>query len=215
MMPNSRSCLSALIAALALVACSSAYSDGTEAPGDANDEARRRPPQHVDAQMPSHDARNVPDAYTGDAAAGDGAGGASGDGPGGGGGVGAGVVSCYSTYAPSATCALPAHCCFTNYNAAHSGSCDTAACAWGTIDCDGPEDCASGQRCCAHVIIDPENGITGYKLACQTDACGAAPANVELCHGGSTAAGTCDGGRACVSAASDYYDLPGTLSICQ
>jgi hypothetical protein len=208
MLSNSRCWLHALIMALALVACSSADPDDTEAPADAS--ARRGPPPHRDAQMPSHDA-NAPDAYTRDAAVAiDGHGETSGDAPGGG-----GVVSCYSPFDPTATCALPTHCCFTNYSAERVGNCDTAACTWGTIDCDGPEDCANGQRCCAHVIMDPDNGITGYKLACQTDACGAAPANVELCHGGSTAAGTCDDGRACVSAASYYYDLPGTLSICQ
>ena len=210
MASNSRSRLCALILALPLVACSSPYSEGTETPGDASETPRRGSSPHRDAQMPSQDAANAPDAYTGDAAvAPDGRGEPTGDEPGG------GVVSCYSPFAPSTTCALPTHCCFTNYGAEHAGSCDTAACSWGTIDCDGPEDCASGQRCCAHVIIDPDNGITGYKLACQTDTCGAAPANVELCHGGSAAAGTCDGGRACVSAASNYYDLPGTLSVCQ
>lgn len=209
MMAHSRSCSRALMA-LALAACSSSYSDGTEAPADASEVPRRGHSPH-DAPMPSHDASSTPDAYPRDAAgASDGGGGTSGDGPGGG-----GVVACYSPFAPSATCALPTHCCFTNYSAEHVGSCDTAACSWGTIDCDGPEDCATGQRCCAHVIIDPDNGISGYKLACQSDACGAAPANVELCHGGAAAAGTCDGDRACVSAAGNYYDLPGTLSICE
>jgi len=212
MVSNSRSCRRALIIALALVACSSPYPDGTEAPADASETPRRGTSPNRDAQVPTHDAPDAPDAYTGDAAAATDARGETSDSAPGGGG---GVVSCYSPFAPGATCALPTHCCFTNYSAEHAGSCDTAACTWGTIDCDGPEDCANGQRCCAHVIIDTDNGITGYKLACQTDACGAAPANVELCHGGSTAAGTCDGGRACVSAASYYYDLPGTLSICQ
>jgi hypothetical protein len=201
----------ALIIALALVACSSS-SDGTQAPADADDESSRRP--HRDAQTSPRDAHGAPDARRGDAAvASDAGGGTTGDG--GGGLAGAGVVACYSEYAPSATCALPTHCCFTNYSAARAGSCETAACTWGTIDCDGPEDCATGQRCCAHVIIDPDNGITGYKLACQTDACGAAPANVELCHGGATAAGTCDGDRACVSVANQDYDLPRTLSTCR
>ena len=210
MTSDSRSHLGAFIMALSLVACSSAYSDGTEAPGDASDTPRRGSSPHRDASMPSLDASNAPDAYTGDAAAtADGRGEPSGDEP------GSGVVSCYSAFAPTAMCALPTHCCFTNYGADHAGNCETAACSWGTIDCDGPEDCASGQRCCAHAIIDADNGITGYKLGCQTDACGAAPANVELCHGGSQAATTCAGGKACVSAASYYYDLPGTLSICQ
>jgi hypothetical protein len=201
-----------LIIALALAACSS--QDGAQAPADADDESYRGSLPHHDAQMPPRDAHRAPDARVGDAAVGrDAGGGTIGDGGGGLGGTGS--VSCYSSFAPSATCGLPTHCCFTNYSAEHAGSCDTAACTWGTIDCDGPEDCGTGQRCCAHVIIDPDNGITGYKLACQTDACGAAPANVELCHTGATAAGTCEGDRACVSAADHDFDLPRTLSICQ
>jgi hypothetical protein len=214
MMSNSRSRSScALIIALVLVACGSS-SDGTQAPADADDELSRGSLPYRDARTSPRDAHGAPDAHTDDAAVPSDAGGGTG-GDGGGGIAGAGVVSCYSAYAPSATCALPTHCCFTNYSAEHAGSCATAACTWGTIDCDGPEDCATGQRCCAHVIIDPDDGITGYKLACQTDACGAAPANVELCHGGSTAAGTCDGDRACVSAENQDYDLPRTLSICR
>jgi hypothetical protein len=125
-----------------------------------------------------------------------------------------GSVSCYSEIAPDNSCALPTHCCFTNYSAQHSGSCETASCSWGTIDCDGPEDCASGQHCCAHAIIDPDYGITGYKLACQSTACGAAPVNQELCHPMSSLAGTCASGSACVSAADYDYDLPRTLYIC-
>jgi hypothetical protein len=201
-----------VIAALSVVACSPS-SAGMQAPADADDEVFQDSSPQRDAQTSPSDAHEATDAAPGDAAvAGDAGGGTIDDG-----GVlaGAGVVSCYSEHAPSATCALPSHCCFTNYTAAHTGSCDTAACTWGTIDCDGPEDCATGQRCCAHVIIDPDNGITGYKLACQTDACGAAPANVELCHGGATAAGTCDGDRACVSVANQDYDLPRTLSTCR
>ena len=127
-----------------------------------------------------------------------------------------GIVACYTSGAPDAVCTLPVHCCFTNYSSAHDGACSTAACTWGTIDCDGPEDCPSGQRCCAHVIEDPDSGITGYKLACQSAACGPAPANQELCHPTSSPAGTCsDSGRTCVPALNHDNDLPRALSICQ
>lgn len=127
-----------------------------------------------------------------------------------------GVVACYTSGSPDNTCTLPVHCCFTNYSSAHDGSCMTSACSWGTIDCDGPEDCPGGQRCCAHVLVDPEIGITGYRLTCQATACGAAPANQELCHPASSPAGTCSGtGRTCVSAASAATDLPRALSVCQ
>jgi hypothetical protein len=213
MMTNARSCSSfAVIIGLALVACQSP-SEAMMAPVDADETAFGGRLPHHDAQLPPRDAHSAPDSRTADAAIGSDVGGepiGDGGGPGGG-----GVVSCYSAFSPTATCALPTHCCFTNYSAEHAGSCDTDRCTWGTIECDGPEDCGTGQRCCAHVLVDPEEGITGYKLACQADACGAAPANVELCHGDSSATDTCDGGRACVSAASNDYDLPRTLSICQ
>ncbi len=122
-----------------------------------------------------------------------------------------GVVSCYSEGLPSASCTTPSHCCFSNYSSAHNGYCTTATCAYGTIDCDGPEDCGTGQRCCAHAIIDPDQGLTGYRLACQTTACGTAPANEELCHSSST----CSGGGSCVSAFGNQNDLPRTMSICK
>jgi hypothetical protein len=127
-----------------------------------------------------------------------------------------GVVACYTTANPDAVCTLPVHCCFTNYDSSHDGTCSPAACNWGTIDCDGPEDCPGGQRCCAHVIADPDTGILGYALRCQSTACGPAPANQELCHPTSSPGGTCTGsGRSCVSALGHDNDLPRALSICQ
>src|SRR4051794_7943655 len=53
-----------------------------------------------------------------------------------------GSVTCYLEANPAQTCTAPAHCCFSNYSAAHDGTCTTATCAYGTIACDGPEDCA-------------------------------------------------------------------------
>lgn len=120
-----------------------------------------------------------------------------------------GIVACYSEGAPNATCTLPTHCCFTAYSAQHNGACTNATCAWGTISCDGPEDCAAGQRCCAHAIKDLADETIGYSLACQTAACGAAPANEELCH-----PGTCSSGM-CVNALGANNDLPRALSICR
>ena len=149
------------------------------------------------------DATRPPDAMTADA------------GSTGGGGTAAGIVSCYLQYYPDTTCTLPTHCCFSNYSAAHDGECSNSACSWGTITCDGPEDCASGQYCCAHANIDPNYGTTGYTLACQATACGAAPVNQELCHPTTTTSGTCSGGRACVAARDYDYDLPRSLYICK
>src|SRR6185295_1948193 len=104
MMSNSRSCSScALIIALVVVACSSS-SDDMRAPADADDESSRGSSPHRDAQTPRRDAPGAPDARPGDAAVASDAGGETMDDAGGGLG-GAGVVSCYSEYAPSATCA--------------------------------------------------------------------------------------------------------------
>ena len=134
-------------------------------------------------------------------------------GPGGGGGV----ISCYTEGSPGATCTLPTHCCFSNYSSAHNGTCSTAACTWGTESCDGPEDCATGQHCCAHAIVTPDSGVIGYQLACQAAACGAAPANQELCHpAGGSGAGTCSSPSSrCVTAFGNDNDLPPSLYICQ
>jgi hypothetical protein len=175
------------------------------------EEAVKHPPRH-DAGVDAHttaDASHTdaaaphPDAMPPDA----------GNLPGGGGTTGA--ISCYTEGYPSTTCALPTHCCFTNYSAQHDGECTTSACAWGTMDCDGPEDCATGQYCCAHALIDPDYGMMGYKLGCQASACGAAPINQELCHPVSSAAGTCSNGRTCVTAVGNDNDLPRTLYICK
>ena len=157
----------------------------------------------ADAALPS-DAARVDAALPADA--------------GGGGGTDAssslpgGTVSCYADVRPTATCTLPVHCCFTNYSSQHNGTCTTDACVWGTISCDGPEDCGEGQRCCAHAIMDAEDINVGYTLACQSTACGPAPINQEMCHPG---ANTCPAGKTCVTAYGNDNDLPRTLYICK
>lgn len=208
------SCVLAI--ALALAACAPPSNAAQPPDGDGHDDA-----PGVDARnTPPADAHGQPDAIGHDAAADsspmiDAAGGHDAS-VGGDAGAPGGVVACYTTGNPGAVCTLPVHCCFTNYSSAHDGACSTGACTWGTIDCDGPEDCPTGQRCCAHVIEDPDSGITGYTLTCQSTACGPAPANQELCHPTSSPAGTCSGsGRTCVSALDHDNDLPRALSICQ
>ena len=121
-----------------------------------------------------------------------------------------GPIACYTEGFPAQSCSAPDHCCFTNYSSQHDGYCTTSTCAYGTITCDGPEDCASGQHCCAHALRDPNLGTTGYTVGCQATACGTPPLNQELCHASSTC-----GGKTCVSAAIADYDLPRVLSICQ
>jgi hypothetical protein len=139
------------------------------------------------------------------------------DAGGSGGTGGTGVISCYTEGNPGATCTLPTHCCFSNYSSQHDGACSTAACTWGTMECDGPEDCSGGQHCCAHAIVTPDSGVIGYQMACQASACGAAPANQEMCHPtGASAAGTCSSPTSrCVTAFGNDSDLPPSLHICQ
>lgn len=207
-----------LVLALAIAACQPAPQGAVDASGSGEDDAdpamrRRDAAPHPDAR--SADARSSPDAALADARSPDAALPDAMIADAGSSGGGGGIVSCYTEGNPGATCTLPTHCCFTNYSSQHDGACMTTSCAWGTLSCDGPEDCASGQHCCAHVLIDPNDGITGYRVACQASACGAAPANQELCHTTSSPAGTCGTGRRCVSVVGNDSDLPPTLHICQ
>jgi len=195
---------SALVIALVSCAPQGEPSDDPSSSIDDNDRGHHRPPPK--------DARE-PDAPPADSGTTGGGGGGS---TGGGDATTAGIVSCYLGGFPNTTCARPQHCCFSNFTSQHDGECSSTTCAWGTIDCDGPEDCATGQHCCAHVQQDPVWGITGYKIACQATACGAAPAAEELCHPSTTSAsGTCSPGKSCLSAGNVDYDLPRSLSICR
>jgi hypothetical protein len=180
-MHTPRSLLTTVLACGALAACGISQDDA--------DPARRKP--RVDAgAVDASPVSSIDSATTGS--------------------TGAGVVTCYREGDPGATCSGSEHCCFSNYSAAHNGYCTTSTCAFGTINCDGPEDCASGETCCAHAITDPNDGTIGYTISCQTGACGAAPLNEELCH----TASTCSTGGACESALGNQNDLPRTLSIC-
>lgn len=196
----------ALAVALALGACTApSTGDPSSSMADAGMEidivarVRRPPPPPPDAGTSTPDAGGL----TG------GTGGTGGD------SILPGVISCYTEGNPGATCDLPTQCCFGNYSSAHDGLCSTQACSWGTESCDGPEDCPSGQHCCAHVLVDDFWGIYGYQIACQASACGAAPANQEMCHPTATsAAGTCSTGTSCVPALGNDADLPPNLHIC-
>jgi hypothetical protein len=122
------------------------------------------------------------------------------------------VVSCYTEGDPAQSCTLPEHCCFSNYSSQHDGQCSNNACLYGTISCDGPEDCGGGQHCCSQPLFDSGGALDGYSLACQATACGTAPGDHELCHIGGAA---CSNGGTCVTAYLHANDLPRTLDICQ
>jgi hypothetical protein len=185
------------------------HADAASEPADAGSLDAPRP--GGDAGSPGSDAGS-PGSDAGSSGGSD----AGGSGGSGGSGGGTGIVSCYTEGSPGTTCTLPTRCCFNNYSSAHNGTCATSSCTWGTIGCDGPEDCAGGQHCCAHAIVTPDSGVIGYQLACQASACGAAPANQEMCHPTASAAGTCSNpsGR-CVTAFGNDSDLPPSLYICQ
>jgi hypothetical protein len=127
----------------------------------------------------------------------------------GGNGGNGGTVSCYTEGAATNACSLPAHCCFTNYSAQHDGYCSTASCAYGTISCDGPEDCSGGELCCAHAITSSTAGTVGYTVSCQAS-CGDAPLDREICHPDSG----CSSGK-CVNTYGVDNDLPRTLYVCE
>jgi hypothetical protein len=171
----------AVAALCALVACV----------GDTGDEA-------VSARHHHHDA-GVDAAQTGDAGQ---TGGDAGQTTG-------GTVACYTEAAPTNTCSLPSHCCFTSYSAQHDGYCANAACSYGTISCDGPEDCSGGDVCCAHAIRSSTAGTVGYTVSCQAS-CGDAPLDREICHPESG----CTSGT-CVNAYGVDNDLPRALYVCE
>ena len=178
--------------ALALVGCDLQSSDGSDAATE-----DRRHPHRPDARTLPDAQVSTPDADIGGSTEGT-----------------AGEVTCYREGNPTATCGAPDHCCFSNYSSAHNGECRTTACAYGTILCDGPEDCAGGQHCCSHALVDPVEGLQGYLVACQASACCAAPVSYEICQPDGTAAGTCSSGS-CVSAYGNNADLPRTMNICE
>ena len=120
------------------------------------------------------------------------------------------VVSCDVQAAPSNTCTSPSYCCFNNYSADHNGYCTTTDSCFGNIRCDGPEDCSSGQRCCATGQYDPDFGVTHYEVACRAS-CDGPPIDYELCH--PTSVTTCATGS-CVTAYGTATDLPRSLYVC-
>jgi hypothetical protein len=100
-----------------------------------------------------------------------------------------GVFSCYEPSACLQTCSAPQYCCFNNSQfygiPGEEGSCSSTPCvqsgsAIGSENCDGPEDCPSGQLCCAVEVWDSFQGIVSNTIACQTGPCGATA--YEMCH---------------------------------
>jgi hypothetical protein len=115
-----------------------------------------------------------------------------------------GSVTCYSASAPTATCTAPSQCCFgTGYDP--DGVCSTSTCAWGAVRCDGPEDCASGERCCATVT---SSGVT---VACAASCLPLEQGGDEVCH----EPALCSNGRWCITAFGTQPALPRNLSICR
>jgi hypothetical protein len=105
-------------------------------------------------------------------------------------------------------------CCFTNYSSQHEGVCTNpsiSSCLWGTIACDGPEDCTNGGHCCSTELFN-NDGIAGYDISCHANPCETSVYVEELCHPGGPA---CANGGTCVSALGHNNDLPRALYICR
>jgi hypothetical protein len=113
-----------------------------------------------------------------------------------------GVFSCYSPSACAQTCSAPQNCCFTVSYGVEFGQCSSAPCvqsgsALGAQNCDGPEDCPSGQQCCAVEVWDDFFGIVTNTIACQAGPCTSTTTSsgqtiaYELCHPNGTSSGTC------------------------
>jgi hypothetical protein len=119
-------------------------------------------------------------------------------------------IACYSSGAPNTVCSGGQHCCFSNYSADHNGYCSASDPCDFRMDCDGPEDCGSGQVCCAKRLTDPSGIALGYKVACTTRS--ACPSGQwQLCH--SSASKTkCPTGHACVPTYN--YELPKVVQLC-
>jgi hypothetical protein len=82
---------------------------------------------------------------------------------------------------------------------------------WGTIDCDGPEDCSNNGHCCSTQLYD-NNGLLGYRIACQATECASSIYVEELCHPNGPA---CANGGDCVNVLGHNNDLPRALYICR
>lgn len=92
--------------------------------------------------------------------------------------TGPGVIACWRSNAPNATCTLPQLCRYTP-SYLNTATCvppqsQTSGHSW--ISIDGPEDCAVGQRACFSGINYPWG--QRYKTRCQVEACG--PAEPDL-----------------------------------
>lgn len=112
--------------------------------------------------------------------------------------TGPGVVTCWRSSSPGATCNLTGtnHC---NYAPSYGmvGSCSTTYSPGNSsTTCDGPEDCASGASCCA--TYRSETFGQRYDARCQASACAPAP-NVTLCNPSLAATG-CPAGHTCTRA---------------
>lgn len=122
-------------------------------------------------------------------------------------GEASGVYDCHAKSSPDQTCSAPSACCFDD-SPAHYGACSAAgaACAsYGTLTCDGPEDCPTGEKCCATVTGD------GVYVGCEAACLSPFDGGDELCHEPSI----CSDGRWCVTADGTQPALPPTVSICR
>src|SRR5690349_784 len=120
-------------------------------------------------------------------------------------------ITCFSGGAPDTVCTGADHCCFSNYSALHDGYCATTTCEFGTLNCDGPEDCPAGNVCCAQRFTDPSGVALSYTVACRTGS--SCPSGTwQLCHSTAPANGGCPAGTTCQSGVN--FELPKAIQNC-
>ena len=130
-----------------------------------------------------------------------------------------GWVSCYTSGNPNAACNLsvnPIGCCFDGFVAPNNGSCIETTCQGSSLQCDGDEDCASGEKCWAVTTQSPSGNLrTNATCEASTPPTPPTPGGgpYHLCHVGD---GTCDAGQNCVAAdpTAGLYQFSPKIHVC-
>jgi hypothetical protein len=130
--------------------------------------------------------------------------------------AGANSIACPKASNAAWTCHLPPdHCCVGGYGTPVVGQCTSALCTAHQLDCDGPEDCTSGQKCWSYRYHDPAPLETAHwHLMCSATAPGG-ELDWVVCHLNADCASvpgtTC---KPVQSPSVGAYDLPIPYNVC-
>jgi len=129
--------------------------------------------------------------------------------------AGANSIACPKATTSAWTCHNPPdHCCINGYGTPVVGQCTPSLCTVHQLDCDGPEDCPSGQECWSYRYHDPEPLETAHwHLMCSTTAPGG-ELDWMVCHSNTdcTVPGTTC--KPVHEASVGAYDLPAVYNVC-